>query len=101
MIWITPRGALMLVASAHLCLYGEHGLVLGELLERALDGLAPSFGRQRKTFDPDLFRLRRQRRLIPAIERRHLDLASIDVADARSSAPPTAQSMYWSSRSSK
>jgi len=88
-----PDGPKMLVWRAR--------VVLGELLERALDGLAPSFGRQRKTFDPDLFRLRRQRRLIPAIERRHLDLASIDVADARSSAPPTAQSMYWSSRSSK
>jgi hypothetical protein len=59
------------------------GLVLGEL-QRALDGLAPSFSRQRKTFDPDLFRLRRQRRLVPAVERRDLDLASIDVADGRS-----------------
>jgi len=58
------------------------GLVLGEL-QRALDGLAPSFSRQRKTFDPDL-RLRCQRRLMPAVERRHLDLASIDVADGRS-----------------
>ena len=28
---------LCLYASAHSCLYGEHGLVLGELLERALD----------------------------------------------------------------
>jgi len=65
-------------------LYAEHGVALGELLERALDGLAPSFSRQRKTFDPDLFRLRRQRRLIPAAERRHLVLASIYVADAPS-----------------
>ena len=96
----TPRGACS-YASAHVCLYGEHGVVLGELLERALDGLAPSFSRQRKTFDPDLFRLRCQRRLMPAAERQHLDLTAIDVADARSSAPPTAQSMYWSSRSSK
>jgi hypothetical protein len=36
----------------------EYGMVVGELLERALDGLAPSFSRQRRTFDPDLFRLR-------------------------------------------
>ena len=36
----------------------EYGVVVGELLERALDGLAPSFSRQRKAFDPDLFRLR-------------------------------------------
>ena len=53
-----PRGALMLVCQRAAMLVCEHGLVLGELLERALDGLAPSFSRQRKTFDPDLFRLR-------------------------------------------
>ena len=66
---------LCLYASVHSCLYGEHG---------ALDGLAPSFSRQRKTFDPDLFRLRCQRRLMPAAERQHLDLTAIDVADGRS-----------------
>src|SRR6516165_10250473 len=72
-------------------------VVLGELLERALDGLAPSFGRQRKTFDPDLFRLRRQRRLVPAVERRHLDLAAIGAVASGLSAPAAAKSMHWSS----
>jgi hypothetical protein len=35
-----------------------------------------------------------------AIERRHLDLASIGAADSQSSAPAAAQSMYWSSSKS-
>ena len=65
--------------------------------------LAVNTGRQRKP-DPDLFRLRKhrlcQRRLMAAIERRHLDLASIGAADSQSSAPAAAQSMYWSSSKS-
>jgi hypothetical protein len=65
--------------------------------------LAVNTGCQRKT-DPDLFRLRKhwlcQRRLMAAIERRHLDLASIGAADSQSSAPAAAQSMYWSSSKS-
>ena len=57
-------------------------------------------GRYRKT-DPDLFRLRKHRlcqhRLMPAVERRHLDLAAIGAADSGSLAPAAAKSMYWSS----
>jgi len=45
-----------------------------------------SFSRQGKIFDPDLFRLRCQRRLMPAVERRHLDLAAIGAAASGSSA---------------
>jgi hypothetical protein len=72
-----------------------------EVIERALDGLARRFSRQRKTSDPDLFRLRKlcHRRLMPAVGRRQLDLAAIGAADSWSSATPTAQSMYSSSSS--
>jgi hypothetical protein len=72
-----------------------------EVIERALDGLARRFSRQRTTFDPDLFRLRKhrlyQRRLMPAAERRHLDLAAIGAVASGLSAPAAAKSMHWSS----
>jgi hypothetical protein len=50
-------------------------------------------GRQRKT-NPDL---RRQRRLVPAVECRHLDLAAIGAVASGLSAPAAAKSMHWSS----
>jgi hypothetical protein len=53
----------------------------------------PAGGRQRKA-DPDL---RRQRRLLPAVERRHLDLAAIGAVASGLSAPAAAKSMHWSS----
>ena len=51
-------------------------------------------GRQRKTNPDDL---RRQRRLVPAVERRHLDLAAIGAVASGLSAPAAAKSMHWSS----
>jgi hypothetical protein len=56
-----------------------------------------SFSRQRKIFDPALFPLRCQRRLVPAVERRHLDLAAIGAVASGLSAPAAAKSMHWSS----
>jgi hypothetical protein len=37
---------------------------------------------------------------MPAVERRHFDLAAIGDADSVSSAPAAAKSMYWSSSKS-
>jgi hypothetical protein len=69
-----------------------------QVIERALAGLARRFSPQRKTFD---FRLRKhrlyQRRLVHAVERRHLDLAAIGAMASGLSAPAAAKSMHWSS----